>query len=135
MKLRLLPGELTPLKDEALRLLARGPMTFTPDVGWRSFSSLAFNCHTIFWLASKGWAAIAEDGVTVNGTAAGVQQVEVLDADAQWRTGDGTKTDQIKQVGNAVSVEMMEAEVTAIMADATPKRTVSPKTDAAEAAA
>jgi DNA (cytosine-5)-methyltransferase 1 len=33
----------------------------------------------------------------------------------------GTKTEMVKQIGNAVSVEMMEAEVTAIMADATPK--------------
>lgn len=30
----------------------------------------------------------------------------------------GTKTDQIKQIGNAVSVAMMKAEVRAIMADA-----------------
>ena len=33
----------------------------------------------------------------------------------------GTKTEMVKQIGNAVSVEMMEAEVTAIMADAAPK--------------
>jgi DNA (cytosine-5)-methyltransferase 1 len=33
----------------------------------------------------------------------------------------GTKTDQIKQIGNAVSVSMMKAEVKAIMADAAPK--------------
>lgn len=33
----------------------------------------------------------------------------------------GTKTEQIKQIGNAVSVEMMEAEVRAIMADAAVK--------------
>jgi DNA (cytosine-5)-methyltransferase 1 len=30
----------------------------------------------------------------------------------------GTKTEQIKQIGNAVSVAMMKAEVKAIMADA-----------------
>lgn len=34
----------------------------------------------------------------------------------------GTKTDQIKQIGNAVSVAMMKAEVMAIMADAAPAR-------------
>jgi DNA (cytosine-5)-methyltransferase 1 len=33
----------------------------------------------------------------------------------------GTKTEMVKQIGNAVSVEMMEAEVRAIMADAAPK--------------
>ena len=37
----------------------------------------------------------------------------------------GTKTEQIKQIGNAVSVEMMEAEVLAIMADAAPRRTTT----------
>jgi DNA (cytosine-5)-methyltransferase 1 len=34
----------------------------------------------------------------------------------------GTKTQQIKQIGNAVSVALMKAEVKAIMADAVPKR-------------
>lgn len=34
----------------------------------------------------------------------------------------GTKTDQIKQIGNAVSVAKMKACVGAIMADAEPKR-------------
>lgn len=34
----------------------------------------------------------------------------------------GTKTDQIKQIGNAVSVAKMKACVLAIMADAAPKR-------------
>ncbi len=38
----------------------------------------------------------------------------------------GNKTEQIKQIGNAVSVRMMEAEVTAIMADAAPKRKPAP---------
>jgi DNA (cytosine-5)-methyltransferase 1 len=33
----------------------------------------------------------------------------------------GTKTEKIKQIGNAVSVAMMKAEVKAIMADAAPK--------------
>jgi len=33
----------------------------------------------------------------------------------------GTKTDKIKQIGNAVSVSMMKAEVRAIMADTAPK--------------
>jgi DNA (cytosine-5)-methyltransferase 1 len=33
----------------------------------------------------------------------------------------GTKTEKIKQIGNAVSVAMMQAEVAAIMADAAPK--------------
>jgi DNA (cytosine-5)-methyltransferase 1 len=37
----------------------------------------------------------------------------------------GNKTEQIKQIGNAVSVEMMEAEVKAIMADAVPKARAS----------
>lgn len=36
----------------------------------------------------------------------------------------GTKTEKIKQIGNAVSVEMMEAEVSAIMADAAPRTSV-----------
>lgn len=34
----------------------------------------------------------------------------------------GTKTEQIKQIGNAVSVRKMEACVGALMADATPKK-------------
>lgn len=34
----------------------------------------------------------------------------------------GTKTDKIKQIGNAVAVSMMKAEVSAIMADAAPRR-------------
>jgi DNA (cytosine-5)-methyltransferase 1 len=34
----------------------------------------------------------------------------------------GTKTDKIKQIGNAVAVSMMKAEVSAIMADAVPRR-------------
>lgn len=38
----------------------------------------------------------------------------------------GTKTDKIKQIGNAVSVSMMKAEVRAIMADAAPKREAQP---------
>lgn len=39
----------------------------------------------------------------------------------------GTKTEQIKQIGNAVSVEMMKAEVGAIMADAVPRQRAAPK--------
>lgn len=38
----------------------------------------------------------------------------------------GNKTEQIKQIGNAVPVEMMEAEVKAIVADAAPKRMLAP---------
>jgi DNA (cytosine-5)-methyltransferase 1 len=38
----------------------------------------------------------------------------------------GTKTDQVKQIGNAVSVAMMKAEVGAIMADAAPKKLPAP---------
>lgn len=45
----------------------------------------------------------------------------------------GTKTEQIKQIGNAVSVAMMKAEVKSIMADAAPKRkTLNPLAIAAE---
>ncbi|TIN87543.1 MAG: DNA cytosine methyltransferase [Mesorhizobium sp.] len=39
----------------------------------------------------------------------------------------GTKTEQIKQIGNAVSVAMMKAEVRAFMADAAPKREPAPE--------
>lgn len=47
----------------------------------------------------------------------------------------GTKTEQIKQIGNAVSVRMMKAEVKAIMADAAPKnREVSLPANLSEAA-
>ena len=42
----------------------------------------------------------------------------------------GTKTDQIKQIGNAVSVSKMKACVGAIMADAVPRRSSKPKADA-----
>lgn len=47
----------------------------------------------------------------------------------------GTKTDQIKQIGNAVAVSMMKACVGAIMADAAPrKRPASPEALSEEAA-
>jgi DNA (cytosine-5)-methyltransferase 1 len=42
----------------------------------------------------------------------------------------GTKTDKIKQIGNAVSVAKMKACVGAIMADAAPKRGVAPDDEA-----
>jgi DNA (cytosine-5)-methyltransferase 1 len=38
----------------------------------------------------------------------------------------GTKTEQIKQIGNAVSVAKMRACVAALMADAAPKRKPEP---------
>ncbi|HEX4302865.1 MAG TPA: DNA cytosine methyltransferase [Rhizomicrobium sp.] len=46
----------------------------------------------------------------------------------------GTKTEQIKQIGNAVSVRMMEAEVGALMADAAPRSKKKPNTTIARAA-
>jgi DNA (cytosine-5)-methyltransferase 1 len=45
----------------------------------------------------------------------------------------GTKTEQIKQIGNAVSVAKMKACVGAIMADAAPKKAAAPKVEAAAA--
>ncbi|MBS0332041.1 MAG: DNA cytosine methyltransferase, partial [Proteobacteria bacterium] len=39
----------------------------------------------------------------------------------------GTKTQVIKQIGNAVSVEMMDAEVEAICSDAAPRRPAQPR--------
>lgn len=47
----------------------------------------------------------------------------------------GTKTDQIKQIGNAVSVAKMKACVGAIMADAVPRRRPLPTSVAPKAAA
>lgn len=47
----------------------------------------------------------------------------------------GTKTQQIKQIGNAVSVAMMKAEVKAMMADAAPKKKQSQAFELGEAAA
>lgn len=47
------------------------------------------------------------------------------DEDQQYEFA-GTKTDKIKQIGNAVSVSMMKAEVMASMADAAPKRAAQP---------
>lgn len=47
----------------------------------------------------------------------------------------GTKTDQIKQIGNAVSVAKMKACVGAIMADAAPKKRPVPKAAAIDVAA
>ncbi len=38
----------------------------------------------------------------------------------------GTKTEQVKQIGNAVAVRMMKACVGAVMADAAPKRRAPP---------
>ncbi len=46
----------------------------------------------------------------------------------------GTKTQKIKQIGNAVSVAKMKACVGALMADAAPKRTEKPSSDFLEAA-
>lgn len=46
----------------------------------------------------------------------------------------GTKTEQVKQIGNAVSVEKMEACVLAIMADAVPKRKAQAANARSEAA-
>lgn len=46
----------------------------------------------------------------------------------------GTKTDQIKQIGNAVSVAKMKACVGAIMADAVPRRRAEPQAETEEAA-
>ncbi|WP_309086412.1 DNA cytosine methyltransferase [Chelativorans sp.] len=46
----------------------------------------------------------------------------------------GTKTEKIKQIGNAVSVAKMKACVGAIMADAAPKRRVAEETSFREAA-
>ncbi|MNE78294.1 hypothetical protein D3C80_1746850 [compost metagenome] len=39
----------------------------------------------------------------------------------------GTKTDQIKQIGNAVSVAKMKACVGSLMADAVPRARAKPK--------
>ncbi len=47
----------------------------------------------------------------------------------------GTKTEQIRQIGNAVSVAKMKACVSAIMADAAPKRATKPAETSAEAVA
>jgi DNA (cytosine-5)-methyltransferase 1 len=46
----------------------------------------------------------------------------------------GTKTDQIKQIGNAVSVKKMKACVGALMADAAPRRRAKPAAAARVAA-
>jgi DNA (cytosine-5)-methyltransferase 1 len=45
----------------------------------------------------------------------------------------GTKTEKIKQIGNAVSVSMMKAEVRSIMADAAPKIAAKPAAEKAAA--
>jgi DNA (cytosine-5)-methyltransferase 1 len=47
----------------------------------------------------------------------------------------GNKTEQIKQIGNAVSVEMMEAEVLALMAGAVPKKKATPAREQQRASA
>jgi len=47
----------------------------------------------------------------------------------------GTKTEQVKQIGNAVSVAKMKACVGAICADAAPKRKASPAKEAKRGAA
>lgn len=44
------------------------------------------------------------------------------DVDRRLNPDDGTKTEKIKQIGNAVSVAKMKACVAAIMADAAPAR-------------
>lgn len=46
----------------------------------------------------------------------------------------GTKTDQVKQIGNAVSVKKMKACVKAVMADAVPRRKAEPGAAESEAA-
>src|SRR6185437_1468683 len=56
-----------------------------------------------------------------------------FDADGEAYDFAGTKTEKIKQIGNAVSVRKMKACVGAIMADAVPRRTS--RVDKAERAA
>ena len=51
-----------------------------------------------------------------------------FDADGRHYTFVGTKTEQIKQIGNAVSVRKMKAYVMALMADAVPRRRTAPST-------
>jgi len=62
----------------------------------------------------------------------GIDRAE-FDADGEAYDFAGTKTEQIKQIGNAVSVRKMKACVGAIMADAVPRRTS--RIDKAERAA
>jgi DNA (cytosine-5)-methyltransferase 1 len=47
----------------------------------------------------------------------------------------GTKTEKIRQIGNAVSVAKMKACVGALMADAAPKRQAAPASERRQAAA
>ncbi len=57
--------ETPPLKSLALWLLARGPLTLTPDVGWKSeHSNAVFNSHTIHWIASNGWGQFGPERTT-----------------------------------------------------------------------
>ena len=49
-----------------------------------------------------------------------------FDGDGRHYTFAGTKTEQIKQIGNAVSVRKMKACVLALMADAVPRRRTAP---------
>lgn len=50
-----------------------------------------------------------------------------FDGDGRHYTFAGTKTEQIKQIGNAVSVRKMKACVMALMADAVPGRRTAPQ--------
>ena len=63
---------LPPMKEEALRLLARGSLRNTPGVGWQSeFSQLVFNTHTVSWLVSERWAEFINDSSVAQITPAG----------------------------------------------------------------
>lgn len=85
----------------------------------------------------EGVAQEARSGAGGGATGTGTREYDILfrmlephelaaamgfDADDVRYEFAGTKTEQVKQIGNAVSVAMMKAEVKAIMADAAPKR-------------
>ena len=72
-------GSLPPLKLAALLSLVRGPLTFIPDVGWRSeYTRQVFNSHTAWYVRFRGWAQLSKDGAQLLPTKAALEAAAAL---------------------------------------------------------
>lgn len=72
---------LTARKETALRAMRRGPLDFTPDVGWTSRAGYAglWNTHSVTFLAWLGLCAIDRERTTATITFQGKQWLEGQD--------------------------------------------------------
>lgn len=78
---------LTPLMETALRAMTRGELRYTVDIGWtitfppsnEGEKIIAWNSHTIRWLAGHGFCAVrgSRAAITLEGR-------DALDAADRW---------------------------------------------------